>query len=112
MTVTGLFPDGIFCMNTALFYHGYSDRTPLEWHIAMNTGKVPALRRELFMQHNSNKVRVGERRQAEFLVSNNFSLNLVQGIGVYNSESAHNVESILKGTIYSIPVDVCPAWYY
>lgn len=35
-TVTGLFPDGIFCMNTALFYYGYSDRTPLEWHIAVS----------------------------------------------------------------------------
>ncbi|HVJ49950.1 type IV toxin-antitoxin system AbiEi family antitoxin domain-containing protein [Desulfitobacterium sp.] len=34
--VTGLFPDGIFCMNTALFYYGYSDRTPLEWHIAVS----------------------------------------------------------------------------
>lgn len=34
--VTGLFPDGIFCMNTALFYYGYSDRTPLEWHLAVN----------------------------------------------------------------------------
>lgn len=35
-TVIGLFPDAIFCMNTALFYYGYSDRTPLEWHIAVS----------------------------------------------------------------------------
>lgn len=31
-----LFPDAILCMNTALFYHGYSDRTPSEWHLAVD----------------------------------------------------------------------------
>ena len=31
-----LFPDGILCMDTALFYHGYSDRTPQSWHIAVS----------------------------------------------------------------------------
>ena len=36
VVVNRLFPDGILCMNTALFYHGYSDRTPLEWHIAVS----------------------------------------------------------------------------
>ncbi len=35
-TVSRLFPDGIFCMNTALRYYGYSDRTPAEWHIAVS----------------------------------------------------------------------------
>jgi predicted transcriptional regulator of viral defense system len=36
-----LFPDGILCMNTALFFYGYSDRTPQFWHIAVgkDTGK-------------------------------------------------------------------------
>lgn len=39
--VTRLFPDGILCMDTALFYHGYSDRTPAAWHLAVskNSGK-------------------------------------------------------------------------
>lgn len=36
ITIKGLFPNGILCMNTALFYYGYSDRTPLEWHIAVS----------------------------------------------------------------------------
>lgn len=35
-TVVRLFPDGILCMDTALRYYGYSDRTPAEWHIAVN----------------------------------------------------------------------------
>ncbi len=32
--IARLFPDGILCMDSALFYYGYSDRTPLEWTIA------------------------------------------------------------------------------
>lgn len=31
-----LFPDAILCMHTALFYHSYSDRTPSEWHLAVD----------------------------------------------------------------------------
>lgn len=31
-----LFPDAVLCMNTALFYHGYSNRTPSEWHLAVD----------------------------------------------------------------------------
>ena len=32
--IARLFPDGILCMDSALFHYGYSDRTPLEWTIA------------------------------------------------------------------------------
>jgi len=31
-----LFPEAILCMDTALFYYNYSDRTPLEWCIAVD----------------------------------------------------------------------------
>ena len=33
-TVIRLFPDAILCMDTALRYYGYSDRTPGQWHLA------------------------------------------------------------------------------
>lgn len=36
VTVTRLYPDGILCMDTALRHYGYSDRTPAEWHMAVN----------------------------------------------------------------------------
>lgn len=36
VTVVRLFPDGILCMDTALRHYGYSDRTPADWHIAVN----------------------------------------------------------------------------
>ena len=35
-TIIRLFPDAILCMDTALRYYGYSDRTPLEWHLAVS----------------------------------------------------------------------------
>ena len=35
-TVTRLFPDAIMCIDTALFYYRYSDRTPLAWHLAVS----------------------------------------------------------------------------
>jgi predicted transcriptional regulator of viral defense system len=34
--IAKLFPEAILCMDTALFYYGYSDRTPLEWNIAVS----------------------------------------------------------------------------
>lgn len=35
-TVMRLFPDAIMCMDTALFYYHYSDRTPIKWHLAVS----------------------------------------------------------------------------
>ena len=35
-TIVRLFPDAILCMDTALRYYGYSDRTPGEWHLAVS----------------------------------------------------------------------------
>lgn len=35
-TVARLFPDAILCMDTALRYYGYSDRTPSDWHLAVS----------------------------------------------------------------------------
>ena len=35
-TVIHLFPDAILCMDTALRYYGYSDRTPRKWHLAVS----------------------------------------------------------------------------
>ena len=39
--IAQLFPDGILCMYTALFFYGYSNRTPMVWDIAIdkNTSK-------------------------------------------------------------------------
>lgn len=34
--IAQLYPDGVLCMNTALFYYRYSDRTPMDWDIAVD----------------------------------------------------------------------------
>ena len=36
LIINRLFPDAVLCMDTALFYYGYSDRSPGEWHLAIN----------------------------------------------------------------------------
>lgn len=33
--ICAFFPEGIICMDSALFHYGYSDRTPREWSIAV-----------------------------------------------------------------------------
>lgn len=40
--IAQLYPDGVVTLETALFYYGYSDRTPLAWNIAIdrNTSKA------------------------------------------------------------------------
>lgn len=34
--INRLYPDGVLCMDTALFYYDYSDRTPLHWSITFD----------------------------------------------------------------------------
>jgi len=34
--IARFFPEGVLCMYTALFYYGYSNRTPLAWDIAIS----------------------------------------------------------------------------
>lgn len=39
--ILGLFPDGVLCLDSALYYHHYIDQKPYQWHIAIdkNTSK-------------------------------------------------------------------------
>ena len=34
--INRLFPDAVLCMETALFYYNYSNRTPAEWNFAID----------------------------------------------------------------------------
>lgn len=36
-TITKLFSDGVICMESALEYYGYTDRTPSAWHLAVGS---------------------------------------------------------------------------
>lgn len=35
-TIITLFPDAVICMESALDYYGYTDRTPAAWHLAVD----------------------------------------------------------------------------
>jgi len=35
--IAALFPDGVVCMESALDFYGYTDRTPSAWHIAVDS---------------------------------------------------------------------------
>lgn len=35
-TLVTLFPDGVICLESALDYYGYTDRTPSAWHLAVD----------------------------------------------------------------------------
>ncbi len=37
--ISKLFPEGIVCMNSALYIYGYTDRTPMAWHMAVSKDK-------------------------------------------------------------------------
>ena len=35
--IANLFPDAVICMESALDYYGYTDRTPAAWHLAVKS---------------------------------------------------------------------------
>lgn len=38
--ITKLFPEGVICLESALYLYGYSDKTPLAWHVAVSKNKT------------------------------------------------------------------------
>lgn len=36
VVITKLFPEGVVCLDSALYLYGYSERTPLHWHVAVS----------------------------------------------------------------------------
>lgn len=40
VVIAKLFPEGIICLDSALYLYGYTDRTPLVWHIAVSKNKT------------------------------------------------------------------------
>lgn len=57
--INRLFPDGVLCMDTALFYYKYSDRTPAEWHITIDKN---TLRQRTQVEHPLIKVYLVESK--------------------------------------------------
>lgn len=60
----------------------------------------------------SNTEEDRQRRQAEFLVHQNFEWTFVQKIGVISAEIAHQVGTILESADHQPQIEVIPNWYY
>lgn len=65
--INRLFPDGVLCMDTALFYYKYSDRNPTEWHITIdkNTSRQRTQIESLFIKAHrvdSELIQLGETK--------------------------------------------------
>jgi len=37
--ISKLFPEAVVCLDSALYIYGYSERTPLQWHLAVSKNK-------------------------------------------------------------------------
>ena len=55
---------------------------------------------------------VKEGKQAEFLVENSFTWDLVSRIGVKSQRLYATVQNTLQGSHYRPPVEIKPDWYY
>lgn len=55
---------------------------------------------------------VEEGKQAEFLVENSFTWNLVSRIGIKSQQLYATVHKALQGSHYRPPVEIKPSWYY
>lgn len=53
-----------------------------------------------------------EGKQAEFLVENSFSWNLVRRIGVHSRPAHVRVVEAMRGAAHRPNVEILPNWYY
>lgn len=80
-TITTLFPDGVICLESALDYYGYTNRTPSAWHLAVDSKST---RTRFYIDYPIVK--------PHFIRSNRYSIGIVNGkidgrqIKVYDRE--------------------------
>jgi hypothetical protein len=55
---------------------------------------------------------VRERKQAEFLIETSFPWNLVERIGVYDSNTERKVQELLRVDQHKPAISIEPRWYY
>ena len=98
-----VFTDGHGIMSYTSYYNDLNDLNEIDWDV-MNS--------KIWNDTSEFPDRL-RRRQAEFLVYKFFPLNLIQGIGVFNSNIADKVRTIFSNECgYNIPIGVRSQWYY
>lgn len=96
------FTNGHAEMALTEFYESLDDLNKIDWDLMKST-------RWNDTESDANRK---WRRQAEFLVHNNFPVTLIAGIGVMSEKVKIEVEKILKAKDVEISVKVLPNWYY
>jgi hypothetical protein len=97
-----VFTDGHGTVHLTQFFDELNDLDKIDWKIMKENfwGDTP---------EDGDRKR---RRQAEFLVHQFLSWNLITDIGVINSEMKIQVEQILQGSAHSPTVVIRRNWYY
>lgn len=96
------FTNGHAEMLTSRFYEDLADLDKVDWRIM----------REWYWNDTPEDGTRKWRRQAEFLVHNNFPLTLFDEIGVISGQKAEEVKQILAAEGHQIKVTVRSNWYY
>lgn len=79
--IAALFPDGVICMESALDYYGYIERTPSAWHIAVDS---TTQRRRFYITYPIVK--------PHFIIASRFSIGIAEAeiegtkLQIYNRE--------------------------
>ncbi|MGN1152447.1 MAG: DUF4433 domain-containing protein [Candidatus Gastranaerophilaceae bacterium] len=55
---------------------------------------------------------IKENKQAEFLIENKLSIELLESIGVYNLQNYQKVNKIFNNCSFSPRISIQPSWYY
>ena len=90
-----------FTLSNASAYY-FEDRSDLEQLDEIDWDAVEA----------ENWQQCRESKQAEFLVEQRFSWELVSRIGVFTRQVGHQVAAVLEGSTHRPPVEIRSEWYY
>jgi hypothetical protein len=97
-----VFTDGQAEMATSRFFDDINQLDEIDWEIM----------RDKMWRDTAEDGDRKRRRQAEFLVYNNFPVSLIGGIGVISENIRKQVEEILNEMKVKMPVVVKRHWYY
>ncbi len=97
-----VFSDGHGIMTLSDFYYDLNHLDEVDWEIM----------RTHYWADTDDDLDRKRRRQAEFLVHEQFPVELIQGIGVINQTIKQQTDQLLAAHGLNIQVVVKPGWYY
>lgn len=102
-----VFTDRHAVLGYANFYNQIANLDKLDWEV-INQLEYNVWKKTHGNSEDLNK----EKKQAEFLVYQNFPLDLITGIAVYKEDIGQVIAKELKKKALSIPIHTLPQMYY